>query len=188
MKKEEKNIAAGIIIIFLLIILISIFFLFYKNIKKEDIIDFKTCLSAGYPILESYPRQCKTLDGKTFIEKINIIDDKNNSQNRIYINNDPEQCNLIKFLCDPEKKPFFDDTGCGCETQLSQNETLKENYCTPEQRIGDVCIELYQPVCGWFDSEKIQCIKYPCAQTFSNSCFACIDNKVLYWTEGECPI
>ncbi len=64
---------------------------------------------------------------------------------------------------------------------------LEESYCTPEQKKAEVCIQIYDPVCGWFDPEKIQCIKYPCAQTFSNSCHACADEKVLYWTEGECP-
>lgn len=29
---------------------------------------FKECANAGYPITESYPRQCKTPDNKTFIE------------------------------------------------------------------------------------------------------------------------
>lgn len=68
------------------------------------------------------------------------------------------------------------------------NETQpKENYCTPESRQAEVCIQLYKPVCGWFDPEKIQCIRYPCAQTFSNSCFACANADVLYWTEGGCP-
>jgi len=62
-----------------------------------------------------------------------------------------------------------------------------KNLCHQESREGGYCIEVYQPVCGWFDSEKIQCVKYPCAQTFSNSCFACHDDKVQYWTEGECP-
>ncbi|MEK6891936.1 MAG: hypothetical protein AABX25_02000 [Nanoarchaeota archaeon] len=86
-------------------------------------------------------------------------------------------------------------TGPNCEfapcpsadTAPDQNESLKQNYCTAEQRQGDMCIELYGPVCGWFDPARIQCIKYPCANTFSNSCFACHDDKVLYWTEGECP-
>jgi len=31
---------------------------------------FEECVSAGYPVLESYPRQCKTPDGKTFTEDI----------------------------------------------------------------------------------------------------------------------
>lgn len=55
----------------------------------------------------------------------------------------------------------------------------------PSER-GEFCIELYQPVCGFFDPKKIQCIKYPCAQTFSNSCFACSNEDILYYTDGEC--
>ncbi len=58
--------------------------------------------------------------------------------------------------------------------------------CTEESRLGEYCIELYKPVCGWFNAEKVQCIKYPCAITFGNSCFACKDLNVRYWTEGAC--
>ena len=46
----------------------------------QTINSFDECVGAGYPILESYPRQCKTPDGKTFsedigneLEKINLI-------------------------------------------------------------------------------------------------------------------
>ena len=65
---------------------------------------------------------------------------------------------------------------------------LKEEdkvYC-PEEKGGDFCIQEYKPVCGWFN-ENIKCIKYPCAETFSNSCFACLNEDVEYWTDGECP-
>jgi hypothetical protein len=31
---------------------------------------FEECARAGYPILESYPRQCRTPDGKSFAERI----------------------------------------------------------------------------------------------------------------------
>ncbi len=54
-----------------------------------------------------------------------------------------------------------------------------KTFCTSDQRKADVCIALYQPVCGWFDTTKIK--------TYSNSCAACKDQKVQYWTEGECP-
>ena len=57
--------------------------------------------------------------------------------------------------------------------------------CTSEQRGAEICISLYSPVCGHFNS-SIQCVKYPCAETFSNSCFACSNPSVEYWTEGEC--
>ena len=60
--------------------------------------------------------------------------------------------------------------------------------CTPESRRGDACIEIYAPVCGYFDPEKIICIKEPCAATYSNSCFACLDENVRDYEPGECPI
>ncbi len=63
----------------------------------------------------------------------------------------------------------------------------KENYCTDEQRGAVACTMEYRPVCGWFDPERIQCVKYPCASTYGNPCGACADDKVLYWTNGECP-
>ncbi len=108
---------------------------------------------------------------------------------------------VINFMCMRDKEAFRDECGCGCKlkeginennlnenvTQSNQNSSLKQNSCTADSRKGEFCMELYQPVCGWFDPGKIQCIKYPCAQTFSNSCFACHNSNVLYWTEGECP-
>ncbi len=48
-------------------------------------------------------------------------------------------------------------------------------YCKPEQRKAEACIEIYQPVCG-----------YPLNETFSNSCFACMDEQVEYHIQGEC--
>lgn len=35
-----------------------------------SILSFEDCLRAGYPIMESYPRQCKTPDGRTYAEEI----------------------------------------------------------------------------------------------------------------------
>jgi len=72
------------------------------------------------------------------------------------------------------------------EPSPDQTDAVK-TFCSPESREAEACITLYQPVCGWNDPEKIQCIKYPCAQTYSNNCFACIDENILYHTEGECP-
>lgn len=36
----------------------------------EDITNFEECKKAGYPVLETHPRQCKTPDGRVFTEKI----------------------------------------------------------------------------------------------------------------------
>jgi len=35
----------------------------------DELITFKECIEAGNPIIESYPRQCETSDGRTFIEE-----------------------------------------------------------------------------------------------------------------------
>tara|TARA_Y100000310_G_scaffold292870_1_gene321992 strand:- start:4331 stop:5314 length:984 start_codon:yes stop_codon:yes gene_type:complete len=38
--------------------------------KETQITNFKECADAGNPVMESYPRQCRTPDGKTFVENI----------------------------------------------------------------------------------------------------------------------
>lgn len=34
------------------------------------VLSFEDCAKAGYPVMESYPRQCKTPDGRTYAEEI----------------------------------------------------------------------------------------------------------------------
>lgn len=38
--------------------------------KELSVKDFEGCVAAGYPVMESYPRACKTPDSKTFIEDV----------------------------------------------------------------------------------------------------------------------
>ncbi len=52
-------------------------------------------------------------------------------------------------------------------------------YCKSEQRNADVCIQLYEPVCGFDENENP-------IKTFSNPCFACIDENIEYYIDGEC--
>jgi dipeptidase E len=75
--KKEKikiKIALKIISIIAVILLISFWILALTSPKlflpKKPIINFEDCAKAGYPILETYPEQCRTPDGKTFIKEI----------------------------------------------------------------------------------------------------------------------
>lgn len=43
---------------------------FYEPQDDSSIVSYDECLAAGYPILESYPEQCKLPDGKTFVHEI----------------------------------------------------------------------------------------------------------------------
>jgi hypothetical protein len=38
--------------------------------QNSQIDSFEQCLAAGNPIMESHPRQCRTMDGKHFVEQI----------------------------------------------------------------------------------------------------------------------
>ena len=67
----------------------------------------------------------------------------------------------------------------------SDNNKQKIN-CLPSQRDSDFCIEIYEPVCGY---RQVQCVTTPCdpvPETFSNSCFACAEDSIIYYTQGEC--
>ena len=38
--------------------------------QNSQIDSFEQCLAAGNPAMESHPRQCRTVDGKHFVEQI----------------------------------------------------------------------------------------------------------------------
>jgi hypothetical protein len=77
------------------------------------------------------------------------------------------------------------------ETQVSnflgKNVEGEKFECEPGSRLAEACIEIYQPVCGWND-DTIKCFAYPCASTYGNSCKACQNEVVEYYTSGECPL
>lgn len=46
-----------------------------KMTRKQKVVNsFEDCIEAGFPIMESYPRQCRTPDGKNFTEILDPID------------------------------------------------------------------------------------------------------------------
>jgi hypothetical protein len=45
-------------------------FLFSQQKSYANITSYETCGAAGFPILETYPEQCKTPDGRTFVRDI----------------------------------------------------------------------------------------------------------------------
>jgi hypothetical protein len=70
---------------------------------EQKIDSFQECIDAGYPAMESYPRQCSNGEN-TWVEEI-----KN------YISKDVSFCMAAKFGCEEGERPFSDETGCGCE-------------------------------------------------------------------------
>ncbi|OGY43060.1 MAG: hypothetical protein A2729_03785 [Candidatus Buchananbacteria bacterium RIFCSPHIGHO2_01_FULL_39_14] len=59
-----------IFIVFLIVIVSFLVFWYWPKSAYPVVTDFDSCLQAGYPIMESYPRQCQNPDGRKFIEDI----------------------------------------------------------------------------------------------------------------------
>ncbi len=67
-----------IIIVLVLVLLLSASAVSIDRLGKRSLIEvdsFVSCIEAGFPILESYPRQCKTPEGETFIESVPGVDE-----------------------------------------------------------------------------------------------------------------
>ncbi len=65
----NKNIK--LIAVFVVLLIASVVVWKYQKISKvQSISTFEECAQAGYPIMESYPEQCKTPDGRNFTKQV----------------------------------------------------------------------------------------------------------------------
>ncbi len=69
-----KNGKLGLGLVALAVLVVAIIFAMLSKDSDEGkvvtISTFEECVAAGYPVMESYPQQCKTPDGKNFTEEI----------------------------------------------------------------------------------------------------------------------
>ncbi|MDH5431677.1 MAG: ABC transporter substrate-binding protein [Nitrosopumilus sp.] len=95
--------------------------------KSDDVIDsFEDCVESGYPIMESFPEQCKTDDGKVFV----------NDDNDRYSLDD----RLEKFceMTDEEKRQLFTD-----HPRLEQFAKRLLNYCEMSEEEREDAIDKF---------------------------------------------
>ena len=79
-KITKRSMNKKFLLIILIILVLGAVYLLVKNQKnssqketptaKISVANFEGCAAAGYPVMQSYPRRCKTPDGKTFTEDI----------------------------------------------------------------------------------------------------------------------
>ena len=59
-----------IFIVFAVVVVWLGFSQYNKKTPEPVVLSFEDCVKAGYPVMESYPRQCKTPDGRTYAEEL----------------------------------------------------------------------------------------------------------------------
>ena len=70
-KKFARNVGIGLLILFAFYGIWNLIMDGSSLMTPTPEIDsFEQCVAAGNPVMESYPRQCKTADGKHFVEEI----------------------------------------------------------------------------------------------------------------------
>ena len=96
---KDKNlvILSGIFIALLMVIFGLIAYIVIDNNAKfrNSITSFEECANSGRPVMESYPRQCRTSDGRLFVEEIKdeslVTPPEETIKNiNIYFSKDPE--------------------------------------------------------------------------------------------------
>ncbi|MFH1997321.1 MAG: hypothetical protein ABII94_01360, partial [Patescibacteria group bacterium] len=82
-------------LIFIPIVILTGIVVYFTVFQPDEVLtpsinSFEECVSADYPVMESYPRQCKTPDGRSFtedigneLEKIDLIRVNNPRPNQI---------------------------------------------------------------------------------------------------------
>ncbi len=62
-----------VILIGCIMLVLLAWLLFPKNTQAPstpEVLSFADCANAGYPVMESHPRQCRTPDGRTYAEEL----------------------------------------------------------------------------------------------------------------------
>ena len=115
-----------------------------------------------------------------YLDSQRVVIDECNYDSGNYVGKSADECSRVQVLCAEGFERFDDSCGCGCK---SVEDYLEKTFCNEEDRLIEVCISLYDPVCGYNLSAEI-------VRTIGNSCEACTSSfnnaDIEYWTEGEC--
>ncbi len=143
-----------------------------KDKEKCPMIEFR-CNQSETPFSDDCGCGCRAVEGN----QCNYV-----APDKDYKAKSADECARIRFTCENGKEYFNDECGCGCHIVNEERHT-----CSETERNSQMCMALYKPVCGYVQVECIRAPCYPVRQTFSNSCAACQNKRVLYWIDGECP-
>ena len=123
--------------------------------ESDDVIDsFGDCVEAGYPIMESFPEQCKTDDGKVFVNYDNDRHDLDDRLEKFCEMTDEEKRQL--FIDHPRLEQFTERLLNYCEMSEEEREDAIDKFIAehfPKDHNFDLD-DLLDRYCGMTDVEK----------------------------------
>lgn len=128
---RNKRPVYGLVIFAALAIAIALAVNLTRQQGAEEIKTFEGCARAGYPILESYPRQCRTPEGRAFTEIVPPIEPEPANQT------EPSPAPGEGFCGVSTKGTCFTDADCGkggCSGQICQSRNEEPVITTCEFR------------------------------------------------------
>ncbi len=137
-----KNKSLWIVLAVLFVLVFSLILYFYRTSDSEEVASFKDCVEAGYPILETYPRQCKLPYGEIFVEDLESYESS-------------EGLHEGEFYGSSTYYPCQSDEDCvvdGCNGEICSS--------VEEEGMASICLFPEEPLptdlgysCGCFDGE-----------------------------------
>ncbi len=117
--------------------------------NKTAITNFEECAKAGNAIMESYPRQCRTTDGRLFVEELSPAEKE---KLKPPINEEPTD----KFCGRSTGEKCLIDTDCaigGCSSQVCHAKNGDEPAFTTCEYQSCYNAEKYRVLCKCVDKE-----------------------------------
>ncbi|MFC1682085.1 hypothetical protein ACFL0X_00535 [Nanoarchaeota archaeon] len=134
--EKQKQIRYIIFGILLLILVIGVAFFYFYN--KTEISSFEDCINAGYPAMESYPRQC-TDRKNTWTEEVEgLTPDECEAQGRVVniVGQEPPYCELEEINLGEVTGLMCD---CVCCVQIPENilQIAQNSECTEQGELTE---------------------------------------------------
>jgi len=123
--KNDKKLHFGNLVACVLIIAVIILFIYLNGpTTTTKVTNFEECVAAGYLVMETYPRQCKTPDGRIFDEIIPV--QENTCQNKLDCV--PTTCCHANSCINRNYKPDCKDIGCSAVCEPGTMD-CSQGYC-----------------------------------------------------------
>jgi len=134
----------------ILVIIILVAVIVWLGLSKKEqksvpqVMSFEDCAKAGYPVMESYPRQCKTPDGRTYTEELPVpITYKNTSAEYIVVDTPfPGAVTGKEFKVMGRARRFYFEASFPVEVLDKDGKQL---FIGPAQAQGDWMVDAFVP-------------------------------------------